>query len=412
MMKIVHISTEAAENYAYVRLHYALLSKGVDSKFIVLGEKEDLKEVYVLQNDLYNKSMGVLRGKIEKYRLSKESFQYDSPFATGNTGYSLINHPLVQEADIIHIHWIRNILSISGIGELVKKGKKIVWTCHDSWAFTGGCYVRYGCTKYCRECGECPELYSNKRKDLSYKVLKKKRKHWANNDMTFIAPSDWMKRNIQESHLFNKNKVYVIPNALDTDIYYRKKYEKENKINLLFGAADAKVYYKGFEYLVQLLKKMMDQDADATQKYCLNFVGTDKIDNPILNLFECKFWGRIAKQKEMAEIYSKTDAFICPTLDDNLPGMVMESMACETPVVAFATGGVPEMIEHKVNGYIAEYKNAEDLLNGLEWILQNNREGIVGRKAREKVLSEYSFDTISNQHIELYKRMIQNEVKY
>ena len=122
-------------------------------------------------------------------------------------------------------------------------------------------------------------------------------------------------------------------------------------------------------------------------------------------------FGLISSSELMKELYQATDIFILPSLQDNLPNTVMESMACGTPVVAFRVGGVPEMIDHKVNGYLAEYMSAEDLARGIEWVLKNNENNVLGKSAREKVVREYSEEIVAKKHIQLYESLL-NEPKH
>ena len=106
----------------------------------------------------------------------------------------------------------------------------------------------------------------------------------------------------------------------------------------------------------------------------------------------------------MSEIYSMADIFILPSLEDNLPNTVMESMACATPVVAFNTGGIQDMVEHRVNGYLAGYRSAQDLAYGINWVLKN-RENL-SAKSRKKVLENFNNEMVANQYINLYQSLL------
>lgn len=406
-MRVVHIGTAVSESSANVRLHRALLTQGIDSAILTLSHNGDIQEVYDLQLSFWDKLAVLAKIKIKELKREQEHIRSDIPFSFGDIGYQLKKNKQIQDADIIHLHWICNILSIESIRELIKLHKPIVWTCHDSWAFTGGCHVRYGCDGYQSGCTDCKVLVNKESNDLAKKILFEKKRKWLYNEMVFIAPSNWMKENILASSLFCNNNVAVIPNALDIAIYKRVESKKSsNKMSILFGATNAQTPYKGFEYLVKMLEELTDMIPNVEQKYCLQFVGTNKIENAIIEKFECTFWGFVTEQKEMARIYSLADVFVCPSLDDNLPSMVMESMACETPVVAFTTGGIPDMIEHKQNGYLAEYKNAKDLAKGMIWILNNNQEGKIGVEARNKVLNNYAQEIVAEKHIGLYESLL------
>ena len=99
-------------------------------------------------------------------------------------------------------------------------------------------------------------------------------------------------------------------------------------------------------------------------------------------------------------IYNAADVFLLPSLSENLPNTIMEAMACGTPCVGFEVGGIPEMIDHKQNGYVARYKDAADLAEGIRYVLDNREE--LGRNAREKVMREYREEIVAKKYIEIY----------
>lgn len=109
----------------------------------------------------------------------------------------------------------------------------------------------------------------------------------------------------------------------------------------------------------------------------------------------------VSSEEEMAKLYASMDAFVLPSLSENLPNTIMEAMACGTPCVGFNVGGIPEMIDHKVNGYVARYKDAADLAEGIRYVLADHDR--LGAAAREKVLHEYSEESVARRYIEIYK---------
>ena len=113
----------------------------------------------------------------------------------------------------------------------------------------------------------------------------------------------------------------------------------------------------------------------------------------------------IKSEAELAEVYSFADVFVLPSLEDNLPNMVMEALSCSTPVVAFDSGGITDMIEHKINGYLAGFMSAEDLAEGILFVLNGNSESLA-LHARKKITENFSYDIIAEKHINLYKRLL------
>ena len=116
----------------------------------------------------------------------------------------------------------------------------------------------------------------------------------------------------------------------------------------------------------------------------------------------------ISSEKELVDVYNAVNLFVTPSLEENLPNTIMEAMACGTPCVGFNVGGIPEMIDHLHNGYVAEYKSAEDFANGIHWALSEGEYKALSEAARQKVISSYSENAVSKRYIEVYNRITGN----
>lgn len=422
-MKVVHLSTTVSSSTAGYRLHKALIKQGVESYTLIHGNSSEKEKIIYAPRDRKRKWEDKTIGRFLDILLRRwYKILRAMPFSPGQAGTDVSEYPIIQEADIIHLHWICNFQSVKTLQKLIATGKPIVWTCHDSWPFTGGCHVRYGCERFTDKCGKCPILHSSNRHDITWYILKTKKQHWKANEITLIAPSRWMKDNIGKSFLFSSNRCEVIPNTINLEIFCtldaeeiqkRAGYTKDiGKIHLLFGAESADTPYKGFNYLVKILEMIWEQNPDFAKKTVLHIIGTEYNDSPILQKYECCYWGYIKDEKKMAAVYNIADIYVFPSIDDNLPNMIMESLACGTPVAAFDTGGITDMLEHKVNGYVAEYKNSRELMEGILWIYQNNKDNCLGKQGRKKVENNYGFDVIARRHIDLYTELLKNsEIK-
>jgi glycosyltransferase involved in cell wall biosynthesis len=106
--------------------------------------------------------------------------------------------------------------------------------------------------------------------------------------------------------------------------------------------------------------------------------------------------------KKIVDVYNAVDVFVLPSLEDNLPNTIMEAMACGVPCVGFKVGGIPEEIDHKKNGYVAEYRDSKDLMNGIEWVLQEADYNAICQAAFRKVATTYSQNAVSLKYIEVY----------
>ena len=339
------------------------------------------------------------------------------PYHMGVWGKHIEKEPLVREADIIHLHWICDFVSPRTISQIAALGKPIVWTCHDSWPLTGGCNVKYDCTGYQRSCGHCPVMKHTCGNRLTKYVWMQKNKYLRNCNIQFIAPSRWTQNNVLQSSLFGENICHVVHNALDLKIYdkipadqieKRLGYRKEkNKIHILFGAASIHIPYKGFRYLLEMLNVLYEKHKDLSSGIVLHVLGEGISRESILDKYECKFWGYVDDEEKKACIYNMADILVYPSLEDSLSYVVMESLACFTPAVIFNTGGIPDLVEHKKNGYIAKYKDSRDFLEGLLWCMENNPDNSLGKYGRKKIEKICSSDVIAEKHIQIYKSCIQ-----
>ena len=116
--------------------------------------------------------------------------------------------------------------------------------------------------------------------------------------------------------------------------------------------------------------------------------------------------GYLTNGEKIATLYNAVDLFVTSSLDENLPNTIMEAMACGTPCVGFATGGIPEMIDHLQNGYVAEYKSAEDLANGIRWVLEHPDKDSLSKACVEKVKRCYAEEIVAKQYIRLYQDLL------
>lgn len=382
-MKVVHVSTSDIGGGAAIaahRLHLAMLEQGIDSKMLVLNKKTDELNIDMVKKDKAEKFiLSNIRKLKEKFVFNKYKNR-ENPilFSSGKYGIDISNHPYILEADIIHMHWVNsNYISIDSLKKLQNLGKKIVWTLHDMWLFTGGCHYSSYCKNYEEKCGNCPILNTGQDKDVTRKIFNKKLSVLKEMNINIITCSKWLGECAKNSTLLKNKKIEIIPNLLNEDIFklIDKKIARDvlglnkNKKYLCFGAMNATGDpRKGYKYLkesLENLKQLNNKDIEL-----LIFGASYSSDIEELP-YKAKFIGRIYDEYTLSLIYNSANVFVSPSLEDNLPNTVLESLHCGTPVVAFNIGGMPDMIEHKRNGYLANYKDTEDLANGIKWVLDN-----------------------------------------
>lgn len=270
------------------------------------------------------------------------------------------------DPDVIHLHNIHGYyINIEVLFEYLKRAdKKVVWTLHDCWAFTGHCaYFDYaGCSKWksgCEECLQKKEYPNSLLIDNSKCNFNKKKDIFTGvKNLTIVTPSKWLAELVKESYLFEYN-VEVINNGIDLDIFkpteseFREKYRLEDKF-IILGVASIWDRRKGLSYLVELSEKIDDN-------YKIVVVGVTKKQKKQLpsNIIGIT---RTNNVRELVEIYSSADVFINPTLEDNFPTTNLEALACGTPVITFNTGGSIECI-NEYNGKIVETKTVDEVNN-------------------------------------------------
>ncbi|XHR93381.1 glycosyltransferase family 4 protein [Mucilaginibacter sp. UC70_90] len=420
MLKVVHLNTydgNGGAGRACMRLNRALLSQNIDSKIIVhykFGNNPDIKTFNrnIIQKS-YTAATIILERILAKRFLKPHS---RTPFSFTWFGRSVIKHPDVKNADIIHLHWINHgFLDPKHIAEIRKLGKPVVWTFHDSNAFTGGCHVRYTCDHYQQQCGNCPLLINSADDDISHRIWQQKNKAYQQLDFNIIAPSLWMQASVKKSSLMRGKAASNIPNTLETDVFkpIDKKEAKAkaglptDKFIFLSGFMPSrKDLHKGTQYLLEsmeLLRQRLGTETDQIELVVFGNRGTENLpDFP----FKTSFLGTINNDEKLAVHYAAADAFLIPSLEDNLPYTVMESLSCGTPVIAFTTGGIPDMVQHQYNGYLATYRSSESFTDGMEWIIKHPERDKLNQQARQTVIDGFSEEVITKKHVEVYKQLL------
>lgn len=412
-MKVLHISTgfnHGGASIACKRLVEAQREAGIDAKILT-------QEYGVFPDYVSSTTKNSLKKQLNFLRLAWEKFVFlffqssgnlRFQYSMANTGETITSHPWVKEADILHLHWINaGFLSLNEIKKLVHTGKPVVWTLHDIWPFTGGCHIAADCINYQKNCLNCYYL-KNSESHLSYLMLEKKKKIYDKKNIKFIAPSTWQQKRASTSNLLKNFKIIKIHNPirifenLNDKIVCRKLLSLPNdKKLILFAAFNTKDKHKGISFLLRAL----DILSANSQEIELVIIG--KKTNLLESVnFKINYLGFISDDVRVRQIYKAVDVFVTPSVEDNLPNTVLESLSVGTPVVAFKTGGIPEMIDHAKNGYLAEYKNSEQLAEGINWCLENNKEGKLSGEAIKTIQSKFSYSVIGKQFEVFYKNIL------
>jgi len=417
-MKVLIVNTSdisgGAARAAY-RLHSSLLFTGIDSKMLVQVKKsDDYTVIPVYGNKKIGKTISLVRPMLDQIPIIFYKNRTKTPFSLAWLPFSKVVKKINEiEPDIVHLHWIAG--GMIKIEDLAKIKKPIVWTLHDNWAFTGGCHIKLECEKYKNSCGACPILNSNKNFDLSKIIWYRKKKTYEKIKMIIVSPSNWLAECSKRSSLLKHKMHYVIPNPIDTNIF--KPINKEiarniwnlpkNKKLIAFGAFSATSnIIKGFKELINALNKISDK-----KNIELVIFGSSEPKNPPDFGFKTHYLGELHDDVSLVALYNAIDVMVVPSLQENLSNVIMESLACATPVVAFDVGGNSDMIEHFHNGYLAKPFDTDDLKNGIEWVLDYTNYNELCKNAREKVLKEFDKSNIVEKYIKIYIEVMRYDSK-
>lgn len=416
-MRVLIINTSERIGGAAIaagRLMESLNNNGVKAKMLVRDKQTDQISVVPLARSWMNS----VRFVWERVIIWKaNSFRKNNLFAVSiaNTGTDVTALPEFKEADIIHLHWInQGMLSLNDLKRIIASGKPIVWTMHDMWPCTGICHHARECTNYQDECHNCPFLYNGGgAKDLSYRIFRKKLEVYRNANITFVACSGWLRSLAEKSRLLTGHRTTNIPNPINTSLFKpRNKKEARYKYNLptdkkllLFGSVKITDKRKGIDYLVESCHLLAEKYPELKEKIGVVVFGKQSSQLKELIPFPVYALDFVIEEKELVDIYNSVDLFVTPSLEENLPNTIMEAMACGVPCVGFNIGGIPEMIDHLHNGYVAEYKSSQDFAKGISWALTETEYPKLSEEAVRKVASSYSEGSVAKKYIDIYNKI-------
>ena len=418
-MRVLIINTSERMGGAAIaanRLMDALKNNGIKAKMLVRDKQTDQISVVELKKSWW-KVWQFIWERIVIWKANK--FKKHNLFAVdiANTGTDITSLPEFTQADVIHLHWInQGMLSLKDIRRIINSGKPIVWTMHDMWPFTGICHYAGECNKYTTQCNNCPILYKGNPNDLSYQTYLKKKKMYQGAKITFVACSQWLESMAKKGVLIKEQQITNIPNAINTNLFKpRNKNVAREKLQLpldkkllLFGSVKISDKRKGIDYLVEACQILSTQYPDFSKYLGVVVFGKEAEQYASLFPFPIYSMDYVSNEKELVDIYNAVDLYVTPSLQDNLPNTIMEAMACGVPCVGFNVGGIPEMIDHLHNGYVAEYKSAEDFANGIYWMLTEGDYETLSEEASRKVILSYSEGAVAKRYIEVYNKITGN----
>lgn len=419
-MKILLINTydRGGAANACIRLHEGLLAVGVDSTLLVLHRTKDIPQSHQFRSHKKKpnpstfsrilKKVDILFGSIIKKKLtpvqkfvSQREEDLDM-FSNYFSNYDITESELYKQADVVNLHWVAGFLDYNSF--FAKNKKPIVWTLHDMHPFSNGPHYE--------------EWYSRMNDDgrPSKRLLSKEENYWIQKlkventsifnkteNITIVTPSKWLGTASQNSLLFSKYDHKHIPYSLNQRVF--KNLNKEVCRKILDIPLDKKValfvaeYFvkrrKGYEYMDYAVKELKDDDILLCTVGALN-------NN--LEKYNIRHLGIINDDRMLAVIYNAVDVFVIPSLMDNLPNTVLESLMCGTPVIGFDIGGIPDMIIHKQNGLIVDGISAQKLAESIRLFFKN-QEKYDSKKINQKAKELYGSAVQAGRYKNLYKSL-------
>lgn len=416
-MKILVVNTSEQAGGAAIaagRIMRAMMQMGHECKMLVRDKRTDNPHVLSLPVHPWLLKWRFLWERLVIF--ARNGFTRKGLFYVdiANAGTDITSLPEFREADVIHLHWVnQGFLSLSDIERILQSSKRIVWTMHDQWEATAICHHSDECEKFQTHCHHCPLLTNGGGEhDLSYSVFEKKQKVFAKARISFVTCSRWLEGRAQKSALLKGQHICSIPNPMDETLFHpMDKSEARGAFNLpadmkliLFASFKVTDKRKGIDYLIQACKILAQQKPEECRQLGIVVVGQesqelfDQFDFPVFPV------GYIHDTERMAMVYNAVDAFVTPSLQENLPNTIMEAMACATPCVGFNVGGIPEMIDHKKNGYVAEFRNAEDFATGICYVLNETNHSALAASCLEKVRQCYNPMKVAEQYLKIYEQ--------
>ncbi len=412
-MRILIVNTSENTGGAAVaanRLMVALNNNGAKAKMLVKEKNSDKLTVVGLKHPwrqqwhfLWERFCIWVNLRMQKKRL----FEID----IANSGTDITQLPEFEEADVIHLHWVnQGMLSLKDIRKIMEK-KPVVWTMHDMWPATAICHYTRGCEQFHTACDECPLIPSGR---LAKRVWRKKERMLSGRRITYVCCSQWLTEEAKKSHLLNGQRVVSIPNPIDTHLFrpQDKSKAKEHlqlpadRRVILFVSQRVTDVRKGISYLVEAVQLLVEQHPEMKDNTCIAILGGHAEEIAGQLALPAYPLGYISEPERIVEVYNAADAFVLPSLEDNLPNTIMEAMACGVPCVGFRVGGIPEMIDHQENGYVTEPRQSDDLAHGIRYVLEESDYDLLSKNCLKKVARNYSEQSVANRYIEEYNRRI------
>jgi glycosyltransferase involved in cell wall biosynthesis len=415
-LKIVHISDSDSGGgaaHAMSRLHGVLRRIGVDSQVLVRNSAApgNAVEAIATRGDADNLFPAVREAIVRQYVELNRTNISNTHFSLHIDGADVSRVPLVASSDIVHLHWTASFLTPADVRVLLDT-KPVVWTLHDFEPLTGGCHFPAGCEGYVDGCTHCPQLVRDPFQ-VTATTLRDKKTLWSGSGPTFVAPSRYMAERARRSAVAEHagTSIVHIPHGVDVEAFRPRSKAAarralgvpEDGLYVLCGSNHNSEKRKGLGVLNRVLAA-----AKAGSQLKLLTVGEPKLDLAELDGISVFQLGRVSVDL-MPLVYGAADVFLHPSGEDNFPCMLLESLSCGIPAIAFDIGGIADIIQDEVCGRLVAASDEHAMAAALSSLLRDRKRlQRMSEAARAHIEEHFSDISIARRHAELYADVAKN----
>jgi glycosyltransferase involved in cell wall biosynthesis len=415
-LQVLHISTRdgvgGAAQAAY-RLHKGLLQTGIVSRMLVADKSTDDENVSVanLPRRLDHRLRRFTRRKLisaDRRRINLSLKPGSEFFSAARTGYIGFWGAALRNASVVNLHWVAEFLDYPSFFNTLPSGKPLVWTLHDLNPFTGGCHYTSSCEKFTNHCGACPQLQSPSEGDISHRTFDIKANAYTRLDrdqVVIVGPSAWVAREVRRSALLGRFRVEHIPYGLDLEEFRPRDRETARKCFdirgqdrvILFVSDYLHNHRKGLDLLLSALEGI-----DAQDNLILFSVGTGIASET--DKIRWLHLGRLNSDLILSLLYNIADVFVIPSREEQFGQTAAEAIACGCPVVGFAVGGVPDIVEERRTGFLAAPFDIRQLRDAIQVAIAHRDELSAACRARAERL--FGLDAQAKAYTQVYSTLL------